>query len=138
MIRAVKYHFDERDWESRFSNPQSKLPVRDKQGQIVLKTWGRRPTDKGRLPLGSIARMAHFQSGRWNAYFPKSVRVMVKEFCVVDVAGNERWYGLPKGQFIHGICASYDAELRIYILSLDSPPEEAEFETWPRILSSPN
>ncbi len=137
MIRAVKYHFDECDWESRFSNPQSKLPVRDKQGQIVLKIWGRRPTDKGRLPLGSIARMAHYQSGRWDAYFPKSVRILVKGFCVADVAGNEHWMMLPKGQFIHGICASYDAELRIYVLSQDSPPEEAEFETWPRIVAAP-
>ena len=137
MIRAVKYHFDERDWEVRFANPKAKLPVRDKQGQIVLKAWGRRPTDRGRLPLGSTARMAHYQTDRWSAYFPKSVRVMVKAFCVADVAGNEHWFGIQPGQFIHGICASYDAELRIYILSQDSPPEEAEYETWPRVVMRP-
>ncbi len=137
MIRAVKYQFDDREWEVRFANPKAMLPVRDKLGNTVLKPWGRRPTDKGKLPLGSVAKLPHLQSGRWDSYFPKRVRILVKGFCVADVAGNEHWMMLPKGQYMQGICASYDAELRIYIVSQDSPPDMGEFESWPRVVAAP-
>lgn len=137
MIRSVKYQFDDRQWEVRFPNPKAMLPVRDKLGNTVLKPWGRRPMDKGKLPLGSIAKLPHLQSGRWDSYFPKKVRILVNGFCVADVAGNEHWYQVMPGQFLQGVCATWDAELRIYIISQDTPPNLAEFESWPKILSAP-
>lgn len=135
MVKAVRFHFDDREWEVRFGHPQAKLPVRDRTGNVVLKPWGRRPNEKGKLPLGGFARQTHLQGNRWDCYFPKSVRVMVKGFLVLDVADNEHWLIVTPGQFIHGICARYDAELRIYLVTHDSPPDMAEFEMWPKIMN---
>lgn len=137
MCRAVKFHFDEREWESRFGHSHAKLPVLDREQQILLRPWGRRPTERGKLPLGGIARLAHIHGNRWDKFFPKPVRVIVKSFCAVDVAGNEHWHVMTKGQFLQGLYARTEKEARFYLVVQDSPPEEAEYEVWPRILAAP-
>lgn len=137
MCRAVKFLFDDREWEMRFGQSQARLPIRDKDGQIQLCPWGRRPRERGKLPMGGVARLTHVRGERWEPYFPKPVRVMVKSFAVSDVAGNEHWFALTRGQFLHGLRAYSEQEMRIYLITLDSTPEEAEFEHWPRILAAP-
>lgn len=137
MCRAVKFHFDEREWQVRFAQPKAQLPVRDRQASVILLPWGRRPTERGKLPVGGWARFTHLQGGRWDEYNPKPVRILVSGFAATDVTGAEQWFGIPRGQFIRGLAARMGEELRIYIVTLDASPQEAHFESWPRVLSAP-
>lgn len=78
MCLAVRYHFDEKDREVRFTQGSARLPVRAKTGDTVLIPWGRRKGESIALPMGGWARLTHLQSGRWDAYQPKSVKIPVE------------------------------------------------------------
>ncbi len=137
MIRAVCYFYDDREWDSRFSQPHARIAVRNREGNVVLKPWGRRPMESGRLPIGSSARYAHIDTGKWDEYLPINVKIMATAFCVANVAGQAHWFPVTKGHYLHGICARWDAELRIYLVTQESPPDMGEYESWPRMQSAP-
>jgi hypothetical protein len=48
-----------------FPNPQAKLPILMRDGNISLMEWGRRKEQEGNLPLGGWARLDSIDAGRW-------------------------------------------------------------------------
>lgn len=137
MCRAVKFRFDAREWKVHFGNPQAKLLIGSKSGQTRLSTWGRRPAERGELPIGACARLTQIHGGRWDKFLPKPVRIRADGFAANDVTGQEQWFAVMPGQSIQGLLALQANETRIYIVTLDSNPEEANFENWPRIIFAP-
>lgn len=136
MARAVRYFFDGRDWEVAFRQGSARLPIYNaKTRRTVLVPWGRRPNDKGRLPLGGIARHNNIQGNQWDQWQPRGVRLAIKEFMQVDVTDNPHWFEVTEGHWLHGLVATSGNEQRVYIVSLEMSPEEIEFESWPKFIS---
>ncbi len=138
MCRAARYSFDCKDWEVHFTSPKARLPVQLRSGELELMTWGRRKGERGNLPLGGWARFQQVQSGRWAAYRPRSVRIAVQAFMETDVAGNRQWFPIVAGQFIRGVLCRVDNEQRLYVVVMESGPDEAYFEQWPRLVTAPS
>lgn len=139
MCRAVRFRFDERDWQVRFSQHNARLPLfNPRSKEIALFTWGRRPREISGLPNGGWARRVTIQSGRWDKFNPKPVRILLNAFMEMDVAGKEQWFEVTKGNFVQGLLATFEMEKRVYVVSLDTSLEETHFERWPRIIASPD
>ncbi len=117
-----------------FPNPKAVLPVRNKDGSAVLLPWGRRREQAGRLPLGGWARLDSVYAGRWDRFFPKSVKLPVLQFMEKDISGNSHWFDVVKGRFIQGLVARNDQERRIYVVTITPEFDEAVHDRWPRIV----
>lgn len=131
---AVKYHYQGDQIQSYFANPNAKLPVRTKSGNPSLLPWGRRQQQAGNLPLGGWARLRSIENHRWDKYFPQPVKLATDSFMEHDFEGNRHWFELTRGQWIQGLVARYDQEIRVYIVTITPEREDALFERWPRLL----
>lgn len=138
MCRAARYTFDCKDWEVSFTSPKARLPIQLRSGELELMGWGRRKGERGKLPLGGWARFQHVQSRRWDEYRPISVRIPIAAFMEVDVAGNRQWFNVIAGQFVRGVLCRIETEQRLYVVVMESGPDEAYFEQWPRIVTAPS
>jgi hypothetical protein len=116
-----------------FPNPQAKLPVKTRSGDIELIPWGRRKEQKGVLPLGGWARLESIYAGRWDRWFPRPVKCPVVSFMEKDIEGESHWYDLNQGQYIQGLLARSGSEQRIYIVTITPEHENAVHERWPRL-----
>jgi len=137
-MRAARFTFDCKDREVHFTSEKAHLPIQLRSGELELMTWGRRKGEKGKLPAGGWARFSHVQSGRWAEHRPRSVRIAVQAFMEVDVAGSRQWFPLITGQFIRGVVCRLENEQRLYVVVMESGPDEAYFEQWPRIITAPS
>lgn len=138
MARAVRFSFDCKDWEVHFTSEKARLPIQLRSGELELITWGRRRGERGKLPFGGWARFQQVQGDRWARHHPQSVRIAVQSFMEVDIGGNKQWFPLVAGQFIRGIVCRVDNEQRLYVVVMESSPDEAYFEQWPRIITAPS
>lgn len=139
MCRAVRFRFDEKDWEVAFANRDARLPVLLKTQEAVLMTWGRRPREKGSLPIGGWAKREHIHGERWAKYMPKAVKIPASAFREQDVVGNNHWFEVTRGKYLQGLIATGDqGERRLYVVTIEPPPDEVEFEQWPRVVTAPN
>ncbi len=136
MCRAIRFHFDEHTWEVRFTQTGAKLPVRLSNGEAGLQKWGKRPHEKCPLPVGGWARFAHVQAGRWDQYGYKKVLIPAREFMVQDVLGHEHWFKTTVGQYLRGVVVKSGNDSRLYVVIMDSPPDQGEFEGWPRVITA--
>lgn len=137
MCMAVEYLFQEKEYKPFFPNPYATLPVLKKNGEIILLPWGRRESQTGNLPLGGWSRLESIKQGTWQKYFAKPVKLPVLRFAEKDIAGKTHWFDLGKGQYIQGLVARYDAEARIYIVTIEPTEPNAIHDRWPRILTNP-
>lgn len=54
-----------------------------------------------------------------------------------DLAGRRHWYNLQKGQFIQGVIARDGNERRIYVVTIEPEPEDANIHNrWPRVVQA--
>ncbi|HHH39925.1 MAG TPA: hypothetical protein ENK50_10170, partial [Sedimenticola sp.] len=118
-----------------FPNPRARLPVKRRDGGIERLPWGRRKSQRGRLPLGGWARLESIYEGRWDRWFPIPVKIMVSQFMEKDIEGNSHWFDLSAGKWIQGLVARRDHERRVYVVTITPEMEGAVHERWPRILS---
>lgn len=135
MCGGVYYTFDGEDIRVYFPNPKAKLPVRKRDGSIVLLPWGRRKDQKGILPLGGWARLDSIYTGRWDRWFPIPVKLHIKSFMEKDIIGTSHWFDLTGGKYIQGLVARDGYEQRIYVVTVEPEMAEAVHERWPRIVS---
>jgi len=91
MCRAVRFEFEGRRFEYRFTQYQARLPLLLKSGHCSLVSWGRRRNESGTAPFGASVRLASIQAGRWDAFLPKPVKIAVHEFMETDVMGQSFW-----------------------------------------------
>ena len=118
-----------------FPNPKAKLPVLSKDSQISLILWGRRKEQKGKLPMGGWARMDSINTGRWDRWIPKPVKIPVLSFMEKDHEGKSHWFDLVKGQWIQGLIAVEKQEQRLYVVTIEPELEDCIHDRWPRIMS---
>lgn len=135
MCGGVYYSINGQDVRVYFPNPKATLPVKKRSGEIDLLPWGRRKEQGGILPLGGWARLDSIYAGRWDKWFPVSVKIPVKSFMEKDVEGHSHWFDLTKGQWIQGLVARTGQEQRIYVVTVVPEMEDAVHDRWPRILS---
>jgi len=137
MCLAARFTFDEKDWQVRFTQATARLPVLTKTHDHYLMPWGRRKGEQLTLPMGGWARLTHIQGGRWDVFQPVPVKIPVSGFMEQDVMGNEQWHLVTAGQYLQGLMARANDEQRLYVVILESGPDETYFERWPRIVSRP-
>jgi len=136
MCGGVYYTHNGADTRVYFPNPTATLPVTLKNGEQELIPWGRREKQKGKLPLGGWARLESVHAGTWDKYFPKPVKIKVKQFMEKDIEGHSHWFDILEGQYIQGLIARSDNEQRIYVVTVTPEFPEAVHNRWPRILSA--
>ena len=62
MCGGIEYQ----DQKIYFPQPDARLPVRLRDGQVTWITWGRRKDEAiGKFPNGGWARLNSIKSGRW-------------------------------------------------------------------------
>ncbi len=135
MCGGVYYAHNGQDVRVYFPNPQATLPVRAKSGRVDVLPWGRRKEQAGALPLGGWARLEAIYAGRWDKWFPRPVKVIVKSFMEKDITGQSHWYDVTKGQWLQGLIARNGHEQRLYIVTVTPEHEDAVHDRWPRIMS---
>ena len=138
MCLAVHFLHDEKEYTPYFPNPYATLPIMNKNGDITLLPWGRRQSQTGNLPLGGWARLESIKNNVWQKYFAKPVKLPITRFAEKDLEGKTHWFDLQKGQFIQGLVARYDNEIRVYIVTITPNDPNAIHDRWPRIISVPD
>jgi hypothetical protein len=135
MCGGVYYLIDGQEARTYFPNPKAQLPVKMRDGSLVLLPWGRRKNQAGKLPMGGWARLDSIYGGRWDRWFPTPVKLMISQFMEKDIEGNSHWYDLTPGKWVQGLVAHWDNERRVYVVTITPEHEDAVHERWPRILS---
>lgn len=136
MCGGVFYIYGNEERRYYFPNPAAVLPVKTKNGDSELISWGRREKQRGSLPLGGWARRESILSGTWDKYFPTPVKIPVSQFMEKDIEGTSHWHDLTKGKFIQGLLArdNYSQSLRVYIVTIEPEFDNAIYHRWPRII----
>lgn len=135
MCGGVYYSCNGADIRVYFPNPKAQLPVRKKDGEVILLPWGRRREQAGILPLGGWARLDSIYAGRWDKWFPKPVKIPIKSFMEKDIEGISHWYDLTKGKWIQGVLVREGHEQRLYVVTVDPQRDDAVHDRWPRIMA---
>lgn len=135
MCGGVHYQFGDEYRRMYFPNPKASLPVLKKDGEVILLPWGRRKKQPGKLPLTGWAKLESIYGGVWDRYFPTPVKIPALSFMEKDFEGASHWYDLQKGQFIQGLVAKDGNECRVYVVTLEPEPEDAQIHSrWPRVV----
>jgi len=120
-----------------FPNPKAVLPIKKKDGDVILIPWGRRQSQLGNLPMGGWARLDSIYGGRWDKFFPIPVKIPVLSFMIKDFDGQPHWYDLNKGQYLQGLLAKDSNERRIYIVTIEPEVEDASIhDRWVRVVQN--
>jgi len=135
MCGGAYFQYGDEFMRMYFPNPKAMLPVLKKDGSIELLPWGRRQKQPGFLPVTGWAKIESIYGGVWERYFPKPVKIPLLAFMEKDFEGNSHWYDLQKGQFIQGLVAKEGNERRVYVVTLEPEPEDAQIHSrWPRVV----
>ncbi len=134
MCAGTLYEYHERELTMYFPNPRALLPVKKKSGKVMLIPWGRRQQQAGNLPLGGWARLTSIKQGHWDHCFPRPVKIPLIAFMERDIEGKQHWFELTAGQWVQGLLARYDNEVRVYVVTIAPQKPNAMHERWPRIL----
>jgi hypothetical protein len=108
-----------------------------KNTEVQLMPWGRRQSQAGNLPLGGWARLDSIKKRLWQKYFAMPIKIPVLKFAEKDIEGKTHWFPLASGQFIQGLHATYDDEVRFYIVTIALEDKNTIHDRWPRILVQP-
>lgn len=136
MCGGTSYRHEGEERRIFFPNPRARLPVITRSGGSRLVTWGRRSGEDGNLPLGGWARLESIQSGRWNRWQPRPVRLALNAFMEKDIEGQSHWFPLTEGQWVQGLLARQGGEARVYVVTITPQMPDAVHERWPRIVSA--
>lgn len=134
MCIAVCYIHDPKTIITHFAQPKALLPVKTKAQNMQLVSWGRRIDEKGSLPLGGWASLDSIKQGKWDQFFPKSVKIPVHKFMEQNVEGCSLWFDVTAGHWIQGLLIQHHQEQRVYIVTITPELPENPYQRWPRIL----
>ena len=141
MCAGVEIEGREKAARIYFPVTTAMLPVLMKDGSVVNLPWGaRREENAGndgrrRWPEGGWARLESIKSGRWNAYEPVAVKIPARGYMEKDNEGRSHWFKLESGEYIQGLVASIGEERRVYVVTIETPPQFAQVhDRWPRIV----
>ncbi len=134
MCGGVEFTFNDEIIRSFFPNPEARLPVKNKSGNLVLIPWGHRKKQPGIFPMGGWARLESIKTGVWKKYQPTPVKISVDRFMEKEKNGTSHWFDLDASTFIQGLVIQKKSETRVYVVTVTPPDENAIHHRWPRIL----
>jgi hypothetical protein len=148
MCDAVEYLLDGEPQVSCFGGPGVQLPVRKRGGAISFYRWGAlrreyfpddgRPGWGAQFPETGWAPLDQVRAGHWARVEPKPVRILAARFMRMSPWQTPCWFSLAPGQFIQGLLARIGYHTRVYVVTVEPPPEHAEkWGEWPRIVAAP-
>lgn len=119
-----------------FPNPDARLPVRLRNGEVTWITWGRRQNEAvGEFPNGGWARLNSIKAGKWKPWHPKPVLIVTDQFMEKDQKGESHWIPLDNRMVIQGLLAKRKEKTRVYVVTINTPPEHAWIhDRWPRLV----
>ncbi len=138
MPEAVIFHYHNKIYTVFFTQMKAMLPVKLKNGETKLVTWGRRESENSEMPLGGWARLTGVKNGRdnrWNLYLPKPVQLPIDKFMEKNYEGKACWYEVTKGKCIQGLLAQLENEYRLYIVTIDPEDLMNCHYRWPHIIT---
>jgi hypothetical protein len=138
MPEAVIFNYQHKVHTVFFSEKNSILPVKLKNGEMKLVTWGRREEENGVMPLGGWARLASVKNEkdkRWHRYLPKPVQIPITKFMEKNFEGRVCWYEITSGKCIQGLLAHENNEYRVYIVTIDPEDLMNNHYRWPHIIT---
>ncbi len=134
MCIAVCFSHDKKTVITHFAQSKAVLPVKTKTRNVTLIPWGRRIGECGDLPVGGWATLESIKQGRWDQFFPKSVKIPIHKFMEQDVESRSLWFDVTMGYWLQGLLIQRDSEQRVYIVTLTPELPETIYQRWPRIL----
>lgn len=137
MPEAVVFTHQNRIYTVSFTYSKAMLPVRLKNGDCALVTWGRRENENSEMPLGGWVRLSTIKNkknSRWKMYSPKPVQIPVDKFMEKNFEGQSCWYEITKGKCIQGLLAQERNEYRLYIVTIDPEDLLNTHYRWPHII----
>lgn len=138
MPEAAIFHYQHKIYTIYFSQTKAMLPVKLKNGEIKLVTWGRRENEQSEMPLGGWARLNSIKNEkdqRWNMYLPKPVQIPIDKFMEKNFEGKPCWYEVTKGKCIQGLLAHEGNEYRVYVVTIDPEDLTNCHYRWPHIVT---
>ncbi len=110
--------------------------MRLRDGSVTWIAWGRRKDEAtGKFPIGGWARLNSIKSGRWKPWHLRPVLIATNQFMEKDHDNQSRWIELDKRMVIQELLAERDKETRVYVVTIDTPPEYAWIhDRWPRLV----
>lgn len=138
MPEAVVYSHQGKIYTLSFIHPKAALPIKAKNGDIKMVTWGRREKENSEMPLGGWARLVDIKNDkakRWDMYTPKSVQIPIIKFMEKDFEGNQCWYEVTKGKCLQGLLARHENEFRVYIVTIEPEDLMCSHYRWPHIIT---
>ena len=129
MCGGIEYQ----DQKVFFPQPDARLPVRLRDGNV---TWGMRKNESiGKFPNGGWARLNSIQNGKWKPWRPRPVLIVADQFMEKDQEKQSHWVELDKSMVIQGLLAERNKEQRVYVVTVNTPPEYAWIhDRWPRLV----
>lgn len=132
MCGGIEYQ----DQKIYFPQPDARLPVRLRDGNVTWVTWGRRKDEAiGKFPNGGWARLNSIKSGKWKPWRPRPVLITADQFMEKDPDNQSHWIELGKRMAIQGLLATREEEIRVYVVTISTPLEYAWMsDRWPRLV----
>ena len=120
MCGGVRYTTNKETVRVYFPNPQAKLPILMRDGNISLMPWGRRKEQEGNLPLGGWARLDSINTGKWEYVHPIPVKIIVDGFMEKDHNKDSHWFTLEEGRLFRDwlLTIMMSKEFMLLLLSL--------------------
>lgn len=138
MPEAVIFTYQSKTYTVFFTQTSAVLPVKLKNGDIRLITWGRRENENSEMPLGGWARLNNIKdekNNRWNMYLPKPVQIPIDKFMERNFEGKSCWYEITKGKCMQGLLAKEQNEYRLYVVTIDPEDLMNCHYRWPHIIT---
>lgn len=119
-----------------FPNPQARLPLRLRSGDVTWVTWGNRKQEANKdFPNGGWARLNSIYAGKWKPWRPRPVLIAANQFMEKDRDEQSHWIPLDNRMVIQGLLAERKNERRVYVVTIETPPEYAWIhDRWPRLM----
>ena len=119
-----------------FPNPQARLPLRLRSGDVTWVTWGNRKQEANKdFPNGGWARLNSIYAGKWKPWRPRPVLIAANQFMEKDRDEQSHWIPLDNRMVIQGLLEKQKNERRVYVVTIETPPEYAWIhDRWPRLM----
>lgn len=106
-----------------WKDPDVRLPVLCRDGSVEWLLWGQRHGVPGDFVQGPCARLESVREGRWNRYAPRPVKIPLTRFMERDQRNRPCWVAVAPDQCLQGLIAHHGDDRRIYVVTVDAPPD---------------
>jgi putative SOS response-associated peptidase YedK len=137
MCGGVKYTDKSgKEWKVYFPSPKAAIPVLKRDGDVEWVTWGKRKEEAvNNFPNGGWARLDSVKSGKWERFHPQPVLLPVQAFMEKDHERKSHWINVMPGHAIQGLLANHENEIRLYVVTADTPAEYNWIhDRWPQLV----